>query len=961
MKKGTKLVALLLGLALVAPACNKPAATTSQPAGDQSSEPAQSSEAPVNYKVTISNKEELQAEWFVGDQSRKVNIETDPKANIAQLVNEGKITITSSDAQKLTVTGQMASPVAAGEVTITVKCGDSTDTVKITLQAKQTVKEKFGVNHEGTEADPFDNEDACKVAKSDKYNNEDFYVKGVVSSFYYAPGSRTDGAVAFYLTPAEGQTEKFEVFKCFKDKEQKQFLTDDDIWVGGTVTAHGQFTVYNKTQAETTSAIFVKCEGNKPQPRQTLTKTFAEVLALGNALADGADSWDYIKFQGYVSSKSGNNYFLTATKGEALIPGKSDADHQEKDIVGTNAIELYNAGKVAELVAKLLEGAKVEVTMVVKNYHGTIENGFDLKNEDVTVIEEGQAWSVPEPAVANKTVTEFVALENNKKNAYNVKATIKAWKGDAPDKYGNMTITDGTTDLVIYGASATATALEWDKAESYAFTNPQDFLTNDVTKVLKIGDEITMKLIRADYTKDGVTTIQGTGIITAVTPSGTPAPVIETFTLDYSGLTSDKNSEITTDALEKLGQGNAHVTAVEASKIYCNTGSGGAFPTAVGMVKGGTGSANGSIAFTLDVDVVKVEVTCHDFYKKSADYPTNSNYVKVNDLEAQLAPYTEDGTFGDLTFELAAGSKSITIETQKRVYIKAIKFSYVASGETPAANEALPWYTEGKDNQAIHFEGAGIWTWVNYGTMGYADFNAFNAAKANIVAAYASEPAATVNEVVVSDDIAASKVCRVYIVLSAAYNTGVLTLKIPGADGKTYEGTLEFAAGVLSKINGQAAPHDHAWVDGTVAQNTDGKNVTPLSCSCGKVGAKMAMADYSSAEIDTGLKFKKNSNNTWKIIAPKAGKYEIRVSAKIDAVNVGHNLSESPVTCKVGETDVAVSTGTFSELGVGTSNVAEFVLVPEATFAQGENVFTLSQGGGGYRLTYGGNLVIVEL
>ena len=385
---------------------------------------------------------------------------------------------------------------------------------------------------------------------------------------------------------------------------------------------------------------------------------------------------------------------------------------------------------------------------------------------------------------------------------------------------------------------------------------------------------------------------------------------------------------------------------------------------------------NAALDFSVGTVTIKYVGKCYNQDSEKATvkveaYSDAALTTKVGETDAKEVPaITTNEGIEEVTYTFATAPAAnmyykvhfdIINTTTYNGVVALEKITFNPAQDAPAANEALPWYTEGKDNQAIHFEGAGIWTWVNYGTMGYADFNAFNAAKANIVAAYASEPAATVNEVVVSDDIAASKVCRVYIVLSAAYNTGVLTLKIPGADGKTYEGTLEFAAGVLSKINGQAAPHDHAWVEGTVAQNTDGKNVTPLSCSCGKVGAKMAMADYSSAEIDTGLKFKKNSNNTWKIIAPKAGKYEIRVSAKIDAVNVSHNLSESPVTCKVGETDVAVSTGTFSELGVGTSNVAEFVLVPEATFAQGENVFTLSQGSGGYRLTYGGNLVIVEL
>ena len=487
MKKGTKLVALLLGLALMVPACT-PGANPSK----SSEEPGTSSEAPVNYKVTISNKEELQAEWFVGDQSRKVNLEVEPKANITQLVSEGKITITSSDPAKLTVEGQMASPVAAGEVTITVKCGESEDTVKVTLQAKQTVKEKYGVDHEGTEADPFTNEDACKVAKHEKYNNEDFYVKGKVASFYYAPGARTDGNVAFYLTPAEGKTEKFEVFKCYKDKEQKQPLTDDDIWVGGEVTAHGTFTVYNNTQAETSSAIFVKCEGNKPQPRQTLTKTFAEALAAGNALTDGADTYDYFKFQGYVSVMDGNNFFLTATKGEALTPGKSDKDHGEKDIKGTNAIELYDAGKDNDLKGMLLKNAKVEVTMVIKNYHGTVENGLPLTKESVTVLEAGEPWVInyQEKTVA-EALTVINALEDGKtaEGYYAVSGVVVAITSAYSTKYGNISFT--------MGDAATDTSL------LTVFR-----LTTDAETAAKIvaGAEVVVKGQLQKYVKDGAMT-----------------------------------------------------------------------------------------------------------------------------------------------------------------------------------------------------------------------------------------------------------------------------------------------------------------------------------------------------------------------------------------------------------------------------------------------------------------------
>ena len=381
-----------------------------------------------------------------------MNIEVEPKANVTQLVKDGVIQITSSNPEILAVDGQMASPVAAGEATIKVKAGESEDTVAITLQRKQTVQEKYGVDHEGTEADPFTNEDACKVAKAENYNNEDFYVQGKVASFYHLPGSRTDGAVSFFLEPATAGGEKFEVYKCYKSTGTgaESYLTDDDIWVGGIALAHGTFTTYNG-QAETTGAKLIKCEGNKPQPRQTLTKTFAETLAAGNALADGDATWDYYKFQGYVTLMEGDNYFLTASKAEALTPGKSDATHGEKDIKGTNAIELYDSGKNADLKALLLKNAKVEVTMIVKNYHGTIENGIALTKDDVTLLEAGEPWVIN---YENKTVAEALtvinALEDGKTadGYFAVSGVVIAVTGAYNAQYGNMsfTIADAASD-----------------------------------------------------------------------------------------------------------------------------------------------------------------------------------------------------------------------------------------------------------------------------------------------------------------------------------------------------------------------------------------------------------------------------------------------------------------------------------------------------------------------------------
>lgn len=369
--------------------------------------------------------------------------------------------------------------------------------------------ERYGTTHEGTLEDPFDNEEAVMVAKSPVYDSKDYYVKGVVASFGNAPGVRTDGMVSFYYEPATPGGEKFEAYKCFK--ADGSALTDDDIWIGGIATVHGTFAIYNNTQAETASAIFVSCEGEKPV--QTIEdKTFAEVLAIGTAYADGEESINPVRFQAYVTSKQNYNYFLTATKGEELIVATSDTAHGEKTYY-PNAIELYAAGRVEGMDALLQKDAKIEVTMIIKNYHGTVENGRTLSLDDITVIEEGGIWFVAEPDVINISIGEFLALPNNKNHAYIISGTIVSfYEGETKNDFGTMIITDGINELNIYSCTATDTALYWDNISTYSYARSNDFLTNEITANLSIGWQVTMKLIR----NDRLGTVQGVGIIISV-------------------------------------------------------------------------------------------------------------------------------------------------------------------------------------------------------------------------------------------------------------------------------------------------------------------------------------------------------------------------------------------------------------------------------------------------------------
>lgn len=84
--------------------------------------------------LTIANKDALTAEWRVADSDRQVSITADPATfDISKALDEGTLTITSSNSGVVTVMGRYLHAVAAGETTITVQCGDIKDSVNITV------------------------------------------------------------------------------------------------------------------------------------------------------------------------------------------------------------------------------------------------------------------------------------------------------------------------------------------------------------------------------------------------------------------------------------------------------------------------------------------------------------------------------------------------------------------------------------------------------------------------------------------------------------------------------------------------------------------------------------------------------------------------------------------------------------------------------------------------------------
>ena len=145
MKKSVvALTALLaLGLAACTPTNSSDSSTpsstdpgTSSPSSESSSKPSQEQ----NFtSMSISNKDELQAAWYVeAEESRTLNVSIDPATNQINLINSGKLTATSSDTAVAVCTGLGVTGVGVGTATITVTLYNDngttlTDTVKVTV------------------------------------------------------------------------------------------------------------------------------------------------------------------------------------------------------------------------------------------------------------------------------------------------------------------------------------------------------------------------------------------------------------------------------------------------------------------------------------------------------------------------------------------------------------------------------------------------------------------------------------------------------------------------------------------------------------------------------------------------------------------------------------------------------------------------------------------------------------
>ena len=142
----------------------------------------------------------------------------------------------------------------------------------------------------------------------------------------------------------------------------------------------------------------------------------------------------------------------------------------------------------------------------------------------------------------------------------------------------------------------------------------------------------------------------------------------------------------------------------------------------------------------------------------------------------------------------------------------------------------------------------------------------------------------------------------------------------------------------------------HTWTEGTPAANADGKNYIPLTdATANKVGVKIAIADWTIAEGATagtkldsdGKIYSVNDENAaicWKIKAPKAGAYQMVMTAKTSSSGVGKTLSERSVSVKLNGTQIDIQ----DSRDPLTEEMAQWVVAPTINLTGNEDTVTLT-------------------
>ena len=261
------------------------------------------------------------------------------------------------------------------------------------------------------------------------------------------------------------------------------------------------------------------------EPEWIVAKTLAEItgddkaeMTQGYIVEGTVSKWQYDDRTD--ATKYGNFYIKDSAGTEVLVYGATaDATAMAFDS-GTYKYTNRQDFLTNEFTKGVTINTKVRLAVLKTSYNGTVQfNAVVLAVNDTLV---------PNYVIDSGEVPSY---QNNTYFLYEVTGTISAWQYDDrtdATKYGNFYLqTEESDPILIYGATASEGKITWGNG-GLEFDNPQDFLTNAVTKDLDIGDTVTLRGIRADY--NGTVELQGQ-IVVEVTEVGVSLDKDEAYLL----------------------------------------------------------------------------------------------------------------------------------------------------------------------------------------------------------------------------------------------------------------------------------------------------------------------------------------------------------------------------------------------------------------------------------------------
>ena len=472
MKKSVvALTALLaLGLAACTPTNTSDSSTpsstdpgTSSPSSETSSKPSQEQ----NFtSMSISNKDELQAAWYVeAEESRTINLDIDPATNQINLISSGKLTAISSNTAVAVCTGLGVTGVGVGTATITVTLKNDngttlTDTVDVTVTNRPVTAEGpiFTAPEDGV---------AMKFgAYNDSKANEGYWIfTGEMDGFYLGAVKVTDKATfdkqadvtphasngkwtlevgtgkylyAYTSTGSDGKTHnnvgiRTDAYEWTYDAANETFTTvlnETTYFIGGQ-KSYDTFSLSDiKHVSENLKANLCTWGKLDTEPEEPTDTTIDLATATERTIADLADKKDVDTAHLYKVTGILEGLDHTDKYGNAYVT----------DSATGKSIALY--GMTTENVYTMVDGA-----VNYKNPETATETLADINNgEEVTLVVAPVGWSL-----SGNSVKYYSVLTEHKASTATYSITVDEVE------HGTVSVTPNTASA--YGTEATTPSL----------------------------------------------------------------------------------------------------------------------------------------------------------------------------------------------------------------------------------------------------------------------------------------------------------------------------------------------------------------------------------------------------------------------------------------------------------------------------------------------------------------------